>query len=239
MNTIKHLGAMFAAAALAAVAYADDPPTIDLTFAPGDTLAYSHDGCEPVRIEASTSPLTLELGRNGHYVFYSNGVFTAERNVEGLGTKVTEPNWATVPVTFMLDTKVERTFDLSGGVVTTNLAYSGTGWDEPCAGTSATIKYWIDEGDEKTLASGLVGTGERPWTPTSNGTYTLKHTSGDATETATITVENLPMVTITVGDLAANNLSGKVVWNGTETEVTGQSFVLPKGVKNLKLVLTA
>ena len=239
MNTIKHLGAMVAAAALAAVAYADDPPTIDLTFASGDTLAYSHDGCEPVRIEASTSPLTLELGRNGHYVFYSNGVITATRNVEGLGTTVTDPNWATVPVTFMLDTKVERTFDLSGGVVTTNLTYSGTGWDEPSAGTSATIKYQFDEGDETTLASGLVGTGERPWTPTANGTYALKHTSGTATETATITVANLTTVTITVGNLAEKNLTGKVVWNGTETEVEGASFELPKDVTGAKLVLTA
>lgn len=239
MNTIKHLGAMVAAAALAAVAYADDPPTIDLTFAPGDTLAYSHDGCEPVRIEASTSPLTLELGRNGHYTFYSNGVFTAERNVEGLGTKVTEPNWATVPVTFMLDTKVERTFDLSGGVVTTNLTYSGTGWDEPGAGTSATITYAVGEGQPTTLATGLTGAGEKPWTPTANGTYALKHTSGTATETATITVANLPTVTITVGDLAAKHLTAKVVWNGTETPVTGQSFVLPKDVTGAKLVLTA
>ena len=239
MMKTKNLITMVAAAALAAVAYADDPPTIDLTFAPGDTLAYSHDGCEPVRIEASTSPVTLELGRNGHYVFYSNGVVTAVRDVSDPGTKVTEPNWATVPVTFMLDTKVERTFDLSGGVVTTNLTYSGTGWDEPSAGTSATIKYQFDEGDETTLASGLVGTGERPWTPTANGTYTLKHTSGDATETATITVANLTMVTITVGNLEEKHLTAKVVWNGTETPVTGLSFVLPKGGKNAKLVLTA
>ena len=239
MMKTKNLITMVAAAALAAVAYADDPPSIDLTFAPGDTLAYSHDGCEPVRIEASTSPVTLELGRNGHYVFYSNGVFTAERNVEGLDTKVTEPNWATVPVTFMLDTKVERTFDLSGGVVTTNLTYSGTGWDEPSAGTSATIKYQFDEGDETTLASGLVGTGERPWTPTANGTYTLKHTSGDATETATITVANLTMVTITVGNLEEKHLTAKVVWNGTETPVTGLLFELPKGGRDAKLVLTA
>ena len=239
MNTIKHLGAMVAAAALAAVAYADDPPSIDLTFAPGDTLAYSHDGCEPVRIEASTSPVTLELGRNGHYVFYSNGVVTAERDVSDLGTKVTEPNWAPDPVTFTLDTQEERTFDLSAGVASTNLTYSGTGWGEPGAGTSATIKYQFDEGDEKTLASRLVGTGERPWTPTANGIFTLKHTSGDATETATIAVENLPMVTITVGDLAAKHLTAKVVWNGTETPVTGLSFELPKGGRDAKLVLTA
>ena len=239
MNTIKHLGAMFAAAALAAVAYADDPPTIDLTFAPGDTLAYSHDGCEPVALETSTSPVTLELGRNGHYTFYSNGVFTATRDVSDLGTKVTDPNWATVHVTFMLDTKVERTFDLSGGVVTTNLTYSGTGWDEPGAGTSATITYAVGEGQPTTLATGLTGAGEKPWTPTANGTYALKHTSGTATETATITVANLPTVTITVGDLAAKHLTAKVVWNGTETPVTGQSFVLPKDVTGAKLVLTA
>ena len=240
MMKTKHLGAMFAAAALAAVAYADVLPTIDLTFAPGDTLAYSHDGCEPVRIDLDglSSPVTFELGRDGHYVFYSNGVVTAKQDVSELGTKVTEPNWATVPVTFTLDTKVDRTFDLSGGVVTTNLTYSGTGWDEPGAGTSATITCVVG-GQETTLADGLTGAGEIEWKLLANGIFTLKHTSGDATETATITIENLTPVTITVGNLEEKHLTGKVVWNGTETEVEGASFELPKGGKDAKLVLTA
>ena len=38
--------AVAAVAANGAVACADDPPTVELPFAPGDTLAYSHDGCE-------------------------------------------------------------------------------------------------------------------------------------------------------------------------------------------------
>ena len=240
MNTIKYLSSMFAVAALAAVACADGPNEIQLAFAPGDTLAYSHDGCEPVKIDLDDqpSPVTLELGRDGHYAFSSNGVMTATRDVSGLGTTVTEPNWAANAVTFTLDTLAERTFDLADGVATTNLTYSGTGWDEPGTGMSATITCEVG-GQETTLASGLVGMGKKTWTPPANGTYTLTHTSGTATETATITVANLPTVTIAVGDLAAKHLTGKVVWDGTETEVAGQSFELPKGGKDAKLVLTA
>lgn len=238
MNTIKCLCSMFAVAALTAAACAGEPPTIELSFAPGDALVYSHDGCEPIVIDITylESPVTLELGLEGRYVFYSNGVVTATRDVSGLGTTITEPNLAANAVAFALDTQQTLTFDLGAGLASTNLTYSGTGWGEDGAGESAAISYEVG-GQAKMLASGLTGKGEKTWTPIANGTYEFAHTSGAATETATITVENLPMVTITVCDFAAKHLTAKVVWNDTEIPVTGAAFELPKGSKDAKLVI--
>lgn len=160
-----------------------------------DTLAYSVNGGLAVEVDltgeayADATALEFDLGHNGAYVVElkksGSTVKTYNWNVTGESCEVaaeSEENEA------MLDTRGERSIDCRGGAVLETFTYSGIGWGEQGAGTSATVTFKKDGGNEQTLLDATEGAGEVQWTVERGGKYVFTHKSGDAEETATFVV---------------------------------------------------